>query len=1117
MSYSSEYNTLPRIALVAIAKDESKALLEWVAYYLDLGFDAIHIYDNESADETPNLLKSLSLRYPVYYQHWKSKANVSAQVTAYNHFLCTHGGQYDWVAFFDLDEFLVLKPEASLKEVLSSYPERVGAVGVNWITLGSSDVVEDDYAFTTLAFTWGPKLDHGNNRHIKTLLRPSATDSMVIHHCNLKDGYHYVHADETPLEFGKKKGISTAINLSVLRLYHYQLKSHIEFEKKISRGRAGKRINAPDRVRKNPEVLFNKLNKKESQYLDVDTEFLLREPARSVLQVSPLNQRISRLLDWMPLLRSVLPNPKSKPVPDHWVSLVRDSGLFDTAKYLHNYPDILAAGVDPVIHYLMHGWHEGRIPSQLFDTEFYLAQLPNQKTEVAPLLHYLVVGQRNGLKPRLSWSTAPWWWTLQVPFEIPDSAHLRWQRLRQLDWPAIMIPVFNAVDAVEKCLRSVLKHSDPKVRIIVINDASTDQRIRPLLDHFASQSLSLEVYNHGLNQGYTATVNEGITLAGQADVVLLNSDTEVSAGWLIGLMWTASSVEHCATVTPFSDNAGAFSAPHAGLNALPHAVSLDVCARAVMQAARDLQLSVPTGSGFCLWMSRRCLNAVGLFDQQAFPRGYGEENDYCMRAQQAGWSHLVCDSVYVKHQRSASFGDEKRELLASGRAIVDARYPHYAQSVRDAFSADAFVAARKQVGYALQACEEITDRIQPRVLYVISTRTGGTPQTNQDLMTALAGQLECFVLHSDARQLRLEHFREGVYAELATYTLQQPIEAFPHSSDEYDAVVAYWMMVCAIECVHIRHIAWHGLGLPQVAVRLGIPCVFSFHDFYTLCPTVKLLDEQQRFCAGTCTQGEGICRHELWPDQSFDQLKHGQIHQWRQMFEAALAHCSEFITTSEFVMHLIRQHYPALRAKPFQVIPHGRDFDQMPQLARPPRAAEPLRVVIPGNISAAKGGLIIKQLAMLTPPERLEIHILGKVAAELELPQWVVQHGTYQRDTFADRIREIRPHMGAVLSIWPETWCHTLTELWASGVPVIAFDIGAVGDRIREHGGGWLVDPNCDIENLWACLQLAFTPDQWQAKVQAVQAWQLGEGHKSTCSNMALAYYQVYQSLVFKK
>src|SRR3546814_14202891 len=70
----------------------------------------------------------------------------------------------------------------------------------------------------------------------------------------------------------------------------------------------------------------------------------------------------------------------------------------------------------------------------------------------------------------------------------------------------------------------------------------------------------------------------------------------------------------------------------------------------------------------------------------------------------------------------------------------------------------------------------------------------------------------------------------------------------------------------------------------------------------------------------------------------------------------------------------------------------------------------------------------------------------------------VIDHGPYQREQFAERVAAIQPHVAAILSICPETWCHTLTECWACGLPVFALDIGAVGERIRDPGGGWLVE-----------------------------------------------------------
>ncbi|MGM1054033.1 MAG: glycosyltransferase [Pseudomonadota bacterium] len=798
--------------------------------------------------------------------------------------------------------------------------------------------------------------------------------------------------------------------------------------------------------------------------------------------------------------------------------LVAESGLFDAERYLSENPDVADASMDPLRHYLQHGGAEGREPGKAFDTAYYLSQLPEGKTEgVAPLLHFLKIGELQGLKPHREWSDAPWWWQLQGPDKAP-SEYLSTRRLlpglahaAQQPLPAIIIPVFNAVEALGDCLDSVAKHTQIDCRILLIDDASTDPGVQQLLESYRSR-WPFECYRNSQNLGFTRTVNKGLQLAGRSDVVLLNADTRVTPGWLGRLRVAAYHQPDVGTVTPFSNNAGAFSVPKPGSNTVPEAFSLERFARAIGQASSRRYPQVPTGNGFCLYIRRDCLDEVGELDAEAFPRGYGEENDFCMRAGGKGWQHVIDDATYIYHVRSASFGEEKRELMAEGRQVIDTRYPTYTEQVREAFGGAALQEARQDVETLEALPKALVQQMLPRVLYVIATRTGGTPQTNKDLMQALAGQVECFVLHCDRRVMTLQHFTQGVYTELARHALAEPLEPFPHHSDEYDRVVADWLVAWSIELVHVRHIAWHSLGLLKVAEWLGIPKVFSFHDYYTICPTVKLLDDQQSFCAGRCTPGEGYCRHELWPEESVVQLKHGQVKPWQRTFAAVLQQCDAFVTTTGQAREVILGRYPLLEQKPFSVIAHGRDFSAMAQLAPCPEAGEPLRLVVPGNISPAKGGALIEALAKLLPPGEIEIHMLGRVSPELALPASVVCHGEYARDEFHLKLAEIKPHAGAVLSIWPETWCHTLTELWSAGVPVVGFDIGAVGERIRETGAGWLT-ADFTAEALHQLLQGLHHPDQWHPRQQAVVAWQQGEGLQQSCDNMAKEYLTVYERI----
>ncbi len=141
------------------------------------------------------------------------------------------------------------------------------------------------------------------------------------------------------------------------------------------------------------------------------------------------------------------------------------------------------------------------------------------------------------------------------------------------------------------------------------------------------------------------------------------------------------------------------------------------------------------------------------------------------------------------------------------------------------------------------------------------------------------------------------------------------------------------------------------------------------------------------------------------------------------------------------------------------------------------------------------------------------MHILGIITYDLPLPDNVIVHGPYIREQFSNRVAQIKPHCGAVLSIWPETWCHTLTEMWAAGIPVIGIDVGAVGERIRQSNAGWLLHDNTTV-SLEEIINTVVHPAEWECKFQAVKDWQEHEGKTQTCQEMANAYTRLYKLLI---
>ncbi len=269
----------------------------------------------------------------------------------------------------------------------------------------------------------------------------------------------------------------------------------------------------------------------------------------------------------------------------------------------------------------------------------------------------------------------------------------------------IIVPVYNAPDEVRDCIRSLVKHTDLKSnRLVIIDDCSPDTAVQAMLSEFSDIS-EIAILKNQSNIGYTRTINRGIAEAGNTDVVLLNSDTIVTPRWLEGLRAVAYRYDRVGTVTAMSDNAGAFSFPHFNeFCPKPGHLSHDEYALLMTQATFQCEPpEVATGSGFCMFIRRELLKQCGDFDYKGFPRGYGEENDFCMRSGKEGWKHLVSPQSFVFHVRTASFKGEKDALVQAGVNEVIRRYPHYAQAVKASFASSEMLALRWAASQAYDA------------------------------------------------------------------------------------------------------------------------------------------------------------------------------------------------------------------------------------------------------------------------------------------------------------------------------------------------------------------------------------------------------------------------------
>ncbi|AHX60273.1 glycosyltransferase [Aeromonas media WS] len=669
----------------------------------------------------------------------------------------------------------------------------------------------------------------------------------------------------------------------------------------------------------------------------------------------------------------------------------------------------------------------------------------------------------------------------------------------------VVIPIYNAYEAVQDCLDSLTRTLPSDVQVLMIDDCSPDKKIKSLLQKYNKKHGFLHVTNN-VNLGYTKTVNKAISLCEENDVVLLNSDTVTTYRWLESMRYTAYSRGQVATVTALSDNSGAFSVPDIGtFNEIKLGLTHEEHARLITQNTAGSHIQVPTGNGFCFYIRRDFLNKFGLFDESKYPIGYGEENDLCMRAFRSGWQNLVCDKAFVYHKRSQSFKDDKIKLMEDGARQLRSDYPEYKKLITRFHDVE-FNLMRANIKTQLAK----DDIVLPRALFVISTTTGGTPQTNLDLMRAISEKYSCYLLRCDKSTIFLSKLINGELQAIEQIQLNSPINAIEHRSEEYDIIVSDILYKHKIELLHIRHIAWHSLNLPFIARSMNIPVIYSMHDFYSICPTVTLSNESGQYCSGICNNKGKDCKIALWDDDAIINLKDNYIYRWREQFSEFLSHCNVVISTDESAKAQICNIFPQLKDK-FIVIPHGRDFPLMYPGEALNSTPEKIRVIVPGNISLAKGAALIKEMIEEDQQNLLEFHFLGKVASELS--GLGIHHGTYTRDDIVEKIKEIKPHIGVVLSLWPETFCHTLTEMWAAGIPVLGVDLGAVGNRIQSSGAGWLIDSSISAQECKSSIIKSVTNTNiYNEKIDKLNIWQSNIGKTNTTDWMSEQYLSVYRN-----
>jgi GT2 family glycosyltransferase/glycosyltransferase involved in cell wall biosynthesis len=235
----------------------------------------------------------------------------------------------------------------------------------------------------------------------------------------------------------------------------------------------------------------------------------------------------------------------------------------------------------------------------------------------------------------------------------------------------VIVCIHNAIEYVMDTLESLSRTNEEFRRLIIVNDAS-DIETTGYLDSFERSNAWCNVIKTQKQIGYTGSANIGMKHSNAEIMILLNSDTIVPKGWINKLSSCIKSDPAIGLAGALSNAATWQSIPRRrdendgwAINKMPVGCDINEMNHFLDLISEKKYPEVPSLNGFCISISRDVIDKIGYLDENNFPKGYGEETDYCLRARKKGFKCAIADDLYIYHSKSKSFGLKVRNNLSS--------------------------------------------------------------------------------------------------------------------------------------------------------------------------------------------------------------------------------------------------------------------------------------------------------------------------------------------------------------------------------------------------------------------------------------------------------------------
>ncbi len=609
----------------------------------------------------------------------------------------------------------------------------------------------------------------------------------------------------------------------------------------------------------------------------------------------------------------------------------------------------------------------------------------------------------------------------------------------------IIIPVYKGFAETKICVESVIKYSE-KFKILIINDASPLVEFKEYFDDTINKHANMFLIENEENFGYVRSVNIGFEFDKQKDVILLNSDTCVTNGWVEKLQSMAYSSDNIATVTPMSNAATICSYPvickHNDLYKGFSVDQINSFFEEIYFQDEDNTVEIPTGVGFCLYIKRKYLEQIGGYDDVLFKRGYGEENDFCMMCLKIGGRHLVAVNTFIYHKEGVSFdAEEKKERLQQALEDINRLYPDYNEKIDQFIKSDPLWIFRRRVDLL-----RLNRFYQKSIVLVTHKFGGGIAKHIDDLSGLLADHtLKIFILKpNDTQGVCLISSDEEEFSIVL-------------NSKEWLTDLVELLKYLYVVHIHFHHIGGYSNDIYRLAQAAELTYDVTLHDYFMFCPNWSgFIEEKNQFCGfdphfncqGCITKyGKLFFSNDI-----------PVIDLFRKDNLSFLKSARKVITPSYASKEYFNTYFPTID---IDIHPHPEynSFKSIPEINNQDKV---LNVAFIGALAQKKGSKIVKQCVDQSRKESLAIRwiLIGYHDLQptiLNQEENFIITGSYDYNELPELFIKYNIDIVVIPALWPETFSYVLSETMFMGRPVIVPDIGAFRERVEESEAGLIL------------------------------------------------------------